>query len=231
MAASVLRISRPPCTSRTRLSSSAGVGECPCLRACSSNTRLRPASSVTPTQHAGSLLNGVRPSNTKRALQSRAHSAMQAAVTPRAPPETSTTSPAEITDLPKMTGSATLRKVLRSPDAVSMISTSPPPSSNSFAISVASVLGSRPAVSRSMAFSDASGHSSAAVFTNAGKPDSQARRPFILPMPKLPPVSCKVTNRPRSDSRRGAKWRATAKASRLIAMACASSVTSRKPPR
>ena len=184
-----------------------------------------------PTQHAGSSFNGVRPSKTKRALQSRAHSAMQAAVTPRAPPETNTTSPAVITDFPGMTGSATLRKVSRRPDAVSMISNSPPPSSNSLAIIIASVFGSRPAVCRSMAFSDASGHSSAAVFTNAGKPDSQARRPSILLMPKLPPVSCTVTNRPRSDSRRGAKWRATAKASRLMAMACASSVTSRKPPR
>ena len=131
IAARVRRISRLESTSWTRAPSSAGAGLWPWLRASARSAFFRPASSATPAQQAGSAASGVRPRRTNRARLSRAHSSMHAAVTPRAPPETTTTSPGTITGSPVATARSTLRSVNRPPDAGSATSASPPPSSSS----------------------------------------------------------------------------------------------------
>ena len=155
-----------------------------------------------PTHAAGSVCNSVRPSKTKRNGQPQAacrpaHSRRHAAVTPRAPPETNTTSLATSTDAPACTGLLTLTSVLRLL-AFSATSNSPPPCNSSSAIASASAVKGRPADAKSMALTLARGHSSAQVLINAGKPASHAEFAPVAPSarPKSPPVSCTVTNKP-----------------------------------
>ena len=155
-----------------------------------------------PAHAAGSPCSAVRPSRTKRnglpLVASRfAHSAKHAEVTPRAPPETSTTSFAASTDAPVCTTRATLTSVLRVP-AFSAISNSPPPCNSSSAIVSASSVLVRLAAAKSIALTLARGHSRAQVLMSAGRPASQAEldKSAASPRPKSPPVSCTVTNNP-----------------------------------
>ena len=232
IAARVRRISRLASTSWTRAPSSAGAGLCPWLRASARRAFFRPASSATPAQQAGSGASGVRPRRTKRARLSRAHSSMQAAVTPRAPPETTTTSPAD--DHRRALRDGPLHAAKREPAsgrgerhlrlAAPFEQLGRERLRERFSVRGLPVRGRRPSA-------EACGHSWPAVFTRAGRPASHARRGSIGAVPKAAPVSCTVTKRPRSFSSRTARVRARANASRFTAIAASTSATSRRPPR
>ncbi|MBV6414853.1 MAG: hypothetical protein OMOMHJEC_02689 [Xanthomonadales bacterium] len=181
-----------------------------------------------PAHAAGSGASSLRPSSTKRTRPLCAHSTRQAAVTPRAPPETTTTSPSPITGASGCAGCATLRSVRRRPSAPSATSISPPPPSSSSAMACASASTLRPPRSISIAFSAACGHSSAAVLTSAGRPAAHARRSSPASRPKQPPLSCAVTN---SRGAPCASWRAAANTSWFKAIAASRSANSRRPPR
>ena len=201
------RISRPASTACTRCDNIPGVSDSPVLFAAASTICFSCVASLTPTQTAGSGSSLVRPSKTKRkgqplAASRPAHSLKHAAVTPRAPPDTNTTSLADNTDAPACTARLTLSSVLRllafNAPAFNAISSSPPPCNSSSAIACARALGVRPAASKSIALTLARGHSSAHVLINAGRPASHAELGALAasPRPNSPPVSCTVTNNP-----------------------------------
>ncbi|MCU7370329.1 hypothetical protein PEC18_05445 [Paucibacter sp. O1-1] len=134
--------------------------------------RFSEASSVTPAQSAGSSPSGVRPSSTKRALHCLAHSTMHpAARYPRAPPETTMTSPALIAETDGRTARGTLCGVKRPPAAGNRhFDLAAAARESSPAMASATAASSRVPRSTSIDFNVARGHSSAAVLTSAGRP-------------------------------------------------------------
>ncbi len=170
-----------------------------------------------PTQTAGSGSSLVRPNSTNRKRPVWANAIMVAAVTPRAPPEHTTTALSASTSLASpvpfdpgafaASGWSWLRRVVRLPSACSPTSRSGPPPNNSCSMQAANTSGPRSARCKSMALSDANGHSCAAVFTNPAKLPTRAR---LLPLnPKLPPQSCTLTNTASPCAARGANARAS----------------------
>ena len=214
----------------TRLPSLAGLALSPRALASASSTRLSSASPSTPRQHAGSSSTGVRPSKRKRQRAARASSITHAAVTPRAPPETTTTDCGSSGKAePAGSGAATVCNTTRAPSTGSPTSRSTPPASNSAHKASATSSGERPTRPMSMARTCAEGHSMAAVRARAAGPASQARS--LPDRPKSPPVSCTVTKVPPSLAKRAATARAARSDSRFTATTSSMQGAARRPPR
>lgn len=158
-----------------------------------------------PSRPAGSPISGVRASTTTLHRVSRTSASTQAAVTPRAPPETTTTDPAG-----NEAWCMGERYELRDDRLASTVGAEPHlelgAAGEGFVDErVVGSPGGRPPRLRSIARQPALGHSCAAVFTRPGRPPSAARsEPRGRSRPR-----CPARSRTRRGSRRS--WRACAR--------------------
>lgn len=179
----------------------------------------------TPWRYDGSSSNSDLPSRTIRSGCTAASARTAAAVTPRAPPLTTTTAPGTRTPASRSpAGAGTARRMVRTPPAPRPTSVLDPPVSSSRAIASATVAVSRPLVGQSMALTATAGHSLARVLADAARPAKPALAGAEAP--KSPPVSCTMTNAP---PRSGSNARAIRNTSRVTAGADIGSGPS--PPR